>query len=54
MPFTGHEHGHLKATLESIVESGLPVEIFDAFLAGYLKTKNLDEARFFAQCEWDC
>ena len=54
MTFTGHTHEKLKATLKSIIESGLPIEIFDAFLAEYVKTQCLDKARFFAMCEWDC
>ena len=54
MPFTGHNAKHLEACLKSITESGLPAEVFDAFLAEYVKTKDLDKARFFAQCEWDC
>jgi len=54
MPFSGHEAGHLEATLRSIVESELPAEVFDAFLFEYGKTKDLDKSRFFAQCEWDC
>jgi hypothetical protein len=54
MPFTGHNPGHLLATLKSISESSLSVEIFDAFLSEYVKTKDLDKARFFATCEWDC
>lgn len=54
MPFTGHDAKHLHATLKSIADSPLPVELFDAFLAEYAKTKDLEKARFFAQCEWDC
>jgi len=54
MPFTGHNADHLAETLKSIVESGLAVEVFDAFLAKYKETGDLDKARFFAACEWDC
>ena len=54
MPFSGHTPEHLAATLKSINESGLAVEVFDAFLAEYKKTGDLDKARFFALCEWDC
>jgi len=54
MPFTGHDAQHLETCLKSIIESGLPIEVFDAFLAEYVKTKDLDKARFFAACEWDC
>lgn len=54
MPFSGHDAQHLSSTLKSITESGLPIEIFDAFLAEYSRTKDLDKARFFAMCEWDC
>ena len=54
MPFTGHKAEHVYETLESIVNSGMPVEIFDAFLSEYIKTADLDKARFFAMCEWDC
>lgn len=54
MPFTGHKPEDLLQALNSINESGMPVEIFDAFLAEYCRSKDLIEARFFAQCEWDC
>jgi hypothetical protein len=54
MPFSGHSAEHLYATLKSITESGMPVEIFDAFLSEYTKTGDLNKARFFAMCEWDC
>jgi len=54
MPFTGHGAEHLFATLNSITNSGLSVEIFDAFLAEYARSKDLDKARHFAMCEWDC
>ena len=54
MPFTGHTPEKLKETLKSIIESGLPIEVFDAFLAEYVRTQCLDKARFFAMCEWDC
>lgn len=54
MPFSGHEPDHLMATLKSITESSMPAEIFDAFLSEYAKTKDLDRARAFAMCEWDC
>ncbi len=54
MPFTGHNAIDLKNTLESIYKCEMPVEVFDAFLSDYVKTKNLDEARLFAMLEWDC
>ena len=54
MPFTGHTVVELLHTLESIYDSEMQVEIFDAFLYNYAKTKNLAEARLFAQLEWDC
>lgn len=54
MPHSQHEAEHLRLTLNSIIECPLPLEVFDAFLAEYARTKNLDEARFFAMCEWDC
>ena len=54
MPFTGHKPEHLYAILKSIADSPLSVELFDAFLAEYIKTKDLDKARFFGLCEWDC
>lgn len=54
MPFTGHGVIHLKNTLESIYKCKMPVEVFDAFLAEYVKTKDLDKARFYAFSEWDC
>ena len=54
MPFTGHDPKQLQEILKSIIESGMPVEIFDAFLGEYVKTKDLNKARFFAMCEWDC
>lgn len=54
MPFTHHSASHLWAILKSIVESPLPIEVFDAFLSEYANGKNLDEARSFAQSEWDC
>jgi len=53
-PFTGEPQEDLKAILLSISDSPLPVEVFDAFLAEYARTKDLQGARFFAQCEWDC
>jgi len=54
MPFTGEEPQKLHDTLKSIAEYPLPVEVFDAFLREYAESKDLDKARFFAQCEWDC
>ena len=54
MPFTGHSHVELKNVLISICECGLPIEVFDAFLHEYKKGGDLSDARFFAQCEWDC
>jgi hypothetical protein len=54
MPFSGHDAEHLAAALDSIVKCSLPIEVFDAFLAEYAKTKDLDKARNFAMCEWDC
>lgn len=54
MPFTGHKAEHLSKTLNSISECSLPVEVFDAFLREYRETGDLDKARFFAACEWDC
>lgn len=54
MPFTGHTGEELFTTLESITNSPLSVELFDAFLSEYVKTKDLQKARFFASCEWDC
>lgn len=53
MPFTGHCAKSMFDYLGLINNSGLPVECFDAFLAEYAKTKDLDQAWFFAQCEWD-
>lgn len=50
MPFTGHSAEDLRTTLQSIADSPLPVELFDAFLFDYVKTKDLGEARFFAAC----
>lgn len=52
--FSGHDFEHLAKTLDSIIDSGMPIEVFDAFLAEYRKTGCLDKARFFAMCEWDC
>ena len=54
MPFSGHSPEDLHVTLKSITNSSLPVEVFDAFLSEYAKTKDLDKALFFASCEWDC
>lgn len=54
MPFTGHTPEELSATFKSIAECSMPVEVFDAFLAEYVRTKDLGKARFFASCEWDC
>ena len=54
MPFTGHSPEALHNTLTSITECSLPTEVFDAFLSEYAKTKDLNKARFFAMCEWDC
>lgn len=54
MPFTGHEAKQLYKVLESIFNSPMPVELFDAFLAEYKRSGNLSEARHFAACEWDC
>ena len=53
-PFSGHTMQHLADTLKGINECGLPVEVFDAFLSEYKETGDLDKARFFALCEWDC
>ena len=54
MPFTGHEARRLQDMLHSIVTSTMPVEVFDAFLAEYARSKDLDKARSFAHSEWDC
>ena len=54
MPFTGEHPQKLADTLRGIVECSLPIEVFDAFLSEYSKTKDLDKSRFFAMCEWDC
>ena len=54
MPSSGHSPEELELTLKSIAECPLPIEVFDAFLSEYKKTGSLSEARFFAQCEWDC
>jgi hypothetical protein len=54
MPFTGHDHKSLKKTLKAINQSGMPVEIFDAFLHEYVETRDLGKAIYFALYEWDC
>lgn len=54
MPFTDHTADTLHAVLTSIADSPLPTELFDAFLYHYAQHKDLEAARFFAQCEWDC
>jgi hypothetical protein len=54
MPFTGHDIGSLQQILESIYKCPMPIEVFDAFLAEYAKSKDLDKARGFAFSEWDC
>lgn len=54
MPFTEHTADALHMILTSIAESPLPTELFDAFLYHYAQHKDLEAARFFAQCEWDC
>jgi|GEM_PF-2842546 len=53
MPFTGHKATDLNEYLELICNCGLAVECFDAFLAEYARTKDLNKAWWFAQCEWD-
>lgn len=53
MPFTGHEAEKLSNILDLINKSGLAIEAFDVFLAEYARTKDLDKAWWFAQCEWD-
>ena len=55
MPFTGHKPHELHETLTSInhAAGGLTVEAFDAFLAEYARTKDLDKAWGFAVSEWD-
>jgi hypothetical protein len=52
--FSGHEFKDIQECLESISSCSLPTEVFDAFLSEYKKTGDLDVARFFALCEWDC
>ena len=54
MPFTGYSPEDLYNTLKSISECSLPVEVFDAFLSEYARSKDLKKARHFAACEWDC
>lgn len=51
---SGHDLEEVQATLKSISECPLPVEVFDAFLKEYKETGDLAKARFYAQCEWDC
>lgn len=51
---SGHDMDELNNVLESIISCPLPLEVFDAFLAEYKRSGDLDTARFFAQCEWDC
>ena len=54
MPFTGHTVVDLVHTLELIYNSQMQVELFDAFLYEYAKTKDLEKAICFADLEWDC
>lgn len=54
MPFTGEEVEVLAFALDVISNSnGLDLEVFDAILGEYAKTRNLDEAVAFARSEWD-
>lgn len=54
MPFTGHSANKLLDVLDSINNSSLKVELFDAFLAEYVKTSCLDNSLNWALLEWDC
>ena len=53
MPLSGHKPSELVNALRFINECGLPIEVFDAFLAEYAKTNNLEKSIWFATCEWD-
>lgn len=53
--FSGHEFKDLYDVLKFITKSGLPVEVFDAFLFAYKENGCTDifEALDFARREWD-
>lgn len=53
MPFTSHTASDLMEALTNISTCPLPVEVFDAFLSEYAKTQSLEDAWWFARCEWD-
>lgn len=52
--FSGHEFSEISEILKSIVTCPLPAEVFDAFLAEYKRSGDLERARYYAMCEWDC
>jgi len=54
MPFTGHTSKEIRSTLVQIVKCGMPIEVFDAFLAEYARSKDLNKSMKFAFDEWDC
>ena len=51
---SGHPFSELQEVLDFINDKELAVELFDAFLAEYARTKDIGKAIFFARCEWDC
>ena len=52
--FTKHKVEDLEWALKRINEGELSVELFDAFLDEYTRTKSLAKSIFRASCEWDC
>lgn len=53
MPFSGHHPDAIIDVLKLINDSGMPCEVFDAFLGEYKRSGNLEQSISFAYAEWD-
>lgn len=53
MPFTNESREDLEEVLMRIIHNPLCIEIFDAFLGNYEKSKDLKGSLYSALIEWD-